>query len=108
MGAVEPCCSGAGWSPGRVGAEVGKEVMPWARTSGAERENGGPRWGAWEVGVGGTRGGWGWTSGKLGGAGAVSWAQVCGVVEGDEKVCVCGVEEGDDDSWPESDLIRPA
>lgn len=55
MRAGELCSTGAGWRPGCVGTEV----MPWARTSGVERGNGDPRWGAWEVGVGGTRGG-GW------------------------------------------------
>lgn len=55
MRAGELCIIGAGWRPGCVGAGGGTEVMLWTRTSGVERGNGGPRCGAWEVGVGGTR-----------------------------------------------------
>lgn len=58
MRAGELCNIGLGWRPGCVRAGGGTEViMPWARTSGVERGYGGPRCGAWEVGVGGTRGG---------------------------------------------------
>lgn len=57
MRAGELCSNGVGWMPGCVWARGGTEVMLWARTSGVERGYGGPKWGAWEVGVGGTRGG---------------------------------------------------
>lgn len=82
--------------------------MTWARTPGVERGNGGPRWGAWEVGVGGTRGGGGWARGRAGGPGGMGEGWVCGIREGDEKPRVCGVVEGDDESWPESDLLISA
>lgn len=108
MRAGELCSNGEGWRPGCISAGGGTEVMLWARTSDVDKGYGGPRCGAWDVGVGGTRVGWGWARARVGGGWVLGAARACGVVEGEEKPRVCGVVEGDDESCPESDLvIRP-
>ena len=95
-GAAEFCWSWMGWRPERavvwVGAGGGTEVSPWARMSSVDRGNGGPSCGAWEGGVGGTRGGcaWPWerrARGRLGGpwgVGVNGGARVWGVEEDEE------------------------